>query len=519
MGLDSGKDHRLASFCFQALAGGALPMSSSNGNGLILKPAWGLSKCLDLLLSLSIFLATILIAGYFSTLGADARHDGTMFKPAMDVANGAMLFRDTFTGYGALAILIQAASLNIFGKYLIVIKFTTVFFYGLISILLWLILKRILPRSVAFVSLGVWIFLAPYYHYTFLPWSSVYALFFQLLGTWLLIESFERKSNKLVFFSGVSAALTFWCRQTVGAAMFLAVVVFFFYLFFLKQSNSKDLKKNLFYFLIGSALIHDLFFTWIVMNHAFSDWWKQNVLLQFVWSKDTFGIGTNHLLGCLFPGSHAFAPKLLIWAMLPYAAMCAFIRNFENKVISLLVFIGLASWLQYYPVPCIRHFYWGGTPMLGLFALFTYQVTQGLFNNHRRISQKFIEFFSICLFLIFFLPNVCWRINEGVLKIIAYRFVLDEPAALKHMIFTKDEAATYFSAYRQIEQYFNDNPKGNVINIGTDPLVLTFDPRIKNFHPMWCGSKICDKIYPDFSDQLARYSEKNKPFVITRESR
>jgi hypothetical protein len=55
-------------------------------------------------------------------IDVDVNHDGVMFKPALDVAEGRILFKESYSLYGALTIIIQATALTIFGKYLIVIK-------------------------------------------------------------------------------------------------------------------------------------------------------------------------------------------------------------------------------------------------------------------------------------------------------------------------------------------------------------------------------------------------------------
>ena len=34
-----------------------------------------------------------------------------------------------------------------------------------------------------------------------------------------------------------------------------------------------------------------------------------------------------------------------------------------------LLILGLGSWHQYYPVPCVRHLYWGGIPLFGAYLL------------------------------------------------------------------------------------------------------------------------------------------------------
>jgi len=117
--------------------------------------------------------------------------------------------------------------------------------------------------------------------------------------------------------------------------------------------------------------------------------------------------------------------------------------------------------------------------MLGLFALLIYQLMQELFLNYPRISKKVIECSAIVFLLIIFFPNVYGRIKAGLQRINEPYYFLNEPTVLKNIALTKGAAYSFSYAYGQIEQYFNNNPQGNVINVGTDPLFLTFDQRIK----------------------------------------
>ena len=125
-----------------------------------------------------IFICITVTATYFSRFGFDLHHDGLMYKSALDISNGKKLFRESFTQYGALTALIQGLSLNLFGKYLITIKLVTAIFYGLIATMLFLIWSTFLNSSLTIFLVVIWQLLAPYYEYTFLPWSSVYSLFF-----------------------------------------------------------------------------------------------------------------------------------------------------------------------------------------------------------------------------------------------------------------------------------------------------------------------------------------------------
>src|SRR6266566_9789386 len=82
------------------------------------------------------FVATFIWVGFFATIHVEPHHDGVLFKPAMDVANGNILFKETFTQYGALTTFIQAFFLREFGETVFVMKLSAALFYALTAFVL-----------------------------------------------------------------------------------------------------------------------------------------------------------------------------------------------------------------------------------------------------------------------------------------------------------------------------------------------------------------------------------------------
>lgn len=147
----------------------------------------------------------------FALIDVDPHHDGIMFKPAVDVLEGQVLFRDTFSQYGAGLPYLQAAILGLFGPTLLALRLATVVVYALAAGLLVDVWRRLVPSSLACVSLGLWLVLPGFFvqGFPFLPWSSAYALLFQ-------------RGNALL--CGVACGLVFLCRQPVGVVTALAAL-------------------------------------------------------------------------------------------------------------------------------------------------------------------------------------------------------------------------------------------------------------------------------------------------------
>jgi hypothetical protein len=473
-----------------------------------------LNKIFAVFIPIFIFSATLIISGYYSTIGVDPHHDGIVLKPSMDVMSGQVLFKDTFTNYGALTTYIQAFSLKLFGPYLITIKLLTAFFYALISLLLYLIFKRFLPKLILFISLLIWLFMAPYYSLPFLSWSSVYALFFQLLATYLFILFFEKKSLKYLILASLFTNLVFWCRQPVGIFMFLAICVYFVFLLLTKQISFKLFDKYLSHFILINFLVSLFFILLFIFNHSLLDWFKQSLLFTFVWGESTTnGFSLLNVISCLFPVSIS---PLSIWILIPVSTILLLIVNYKNKYISFLTFIGLASWLQYYPINCIQHQYWAATPMIPLFCLFVYQLCQKFLLADIKIPKNIIKYMSILIIIFCFSSDIFYRLKFAYYKSNNNYQYVNEPIVLRGIKLNPDEAKYYQYMSEKITEYFAKNPQGNVVTNGSNALYLTFDSRIKNIQPMYVNwASLILPIYPNYWNILNQNLENKKPLLIS----
>lgn len=466
-----------------------------------------LTKIINILLPLTIFLSTFLVSGFFATIGADAHHDGIMFKPALDVSRGLMLFKDTFTLYGALTTIIQAIAIKIFGEYLIVIKLTTAFIYALISVCLYSIWSKFLNKRLTFLSCLIWLFLAPYYIMTFLPWSSVYALLFQCL-TIIFFQRYAKNKQPLnLLLAGAMSALTFWCKQNVGLYTILGSLFSIFIIKNLQNQKNKIVFKNIIKYIIGGVVVSIPIFIWIIFNNAFIDWWKQSIQLSSIWisTKDSSNLFDN-----FFP--EAIGP-ISIWAITPIIALYITIKQLiakkKDNFLLIVCIFGIFSWLQYYPVTCIRHTYWAITPLFGVVSYYLYNLN---FNN------KKINKYKILIFLIIFAaiigPDISKRIELGLISLKTKFRNINEPGVLKNIKLSSDEANFYSELYKDIQDYVNKNGPTDLITTGPNALCLTFRES-KNFHPMYIDwSELNTIIYPDYIKIRDLYITNNKPLII-----
>jgi hypothetical protein len=369
----------------------------------------------------------------FATLGIDMHHDGIMMKPALDVASGQMLHRDTFTQYGPLTTLTQALLLKIFGSELLVLRVATVAMDSLSLGVMFLCWRRLMCLELCLASAFLWMCLPYFYRlwWHVLPWSSSESLFFQscclCLMSHAMAVSRARTALQLITAAGLCASATFWCRQPVGALLSMAGAV----IPMLLQSRFENVRTGLLQnglhytfrnrfllgYIAGGVTPAVIILVWLAANSALYDWFEQNVLWPRVFAKSY--LSSEQLYQCFFT-------RKIISVSAAMAITIALIKSVQGKKrlgLSLCAAIGggwvviavsqpslisletllkliplssllfvyllvikrqwytlqwvfqrglllpvLVSWAQYYPVPCIRHMFWGVTPMVGLFV-------------------------------------------------------------------------------------------------------------------------------------------------------
>ena len=332
--------------------------------------------CRDLVL----FAVTVLWFGTMARFGFDPHHDGIMLGAAAAVAEGKLLFKEVFCQYGALAVWIQSIFVKLFGAEDLVIKWATVLFYGLTAVVGTRIWERFLEKPFLWIWYGGFFLLCPFYLVPFHPWSSVYALFFMLLGVEGQLRFLEKGKKNWLILSGICAAAAFLCRTPCGVVAFGAGVV----LLILKGISDEGEKTfaPLLPYIGGAAAVGVLFALYLTLAGAWSDYLRQcfTFIFGFVvkrggtWSWTQFADSMIPLTGASGYGNCIFAilPFLVIFLGLK-AVKPLFNKQKEelrnNLPLLAVLLLALGSWHQYFPVPCVRHLYWAGIPAFGALAL------------------------------------------------------------------------------------------------------------------------------------------------------
>ena len=314
----------------------------------------------------------IFVPAYFAFLDPDWHHDGIMFKPAADVASGLALYRETFSQYGALTTYLQAAAISIFGKHLLVIRLQAAIFLSLSGALLFVIARRVAPRNIAILSVFIWLAVSPYLGETFLPWSSIYSLFFILLGGWLLGKALEPDTQRtfgywLCFFSSLSFSAAFWARQPTGIMLPIMFSLFAILLLDRGLANRRLYFQALAY-ITGFLPLTTLMLAWLLINQSLGDWWLQSIVGASSFMAETgnaekgFIVNLmNHLLP--HPNFIRGSGGSNIWRILPILTLVIFSGSLINLAIrraqttqgrQLLIasLLAIGMWHQYFPLMC-----------------------------------------------------------------------------------------------------------------------------------------------------------------------
>lgn len=464
-----------------------------------------------------VFLVVLLTSGYFSFLESDPHHDGIVFKPALDVARGQMLYSETFTQYGALTTLLQSGIILLFGEHLYLLKLFTAVTYSFIGVLLYLIGAKFLNQSQNMVICTVWLLLAPYLYSPLLPWSSIYALFFQLCTIHFFLKYIEKNEKRFSILTGLTLILGFWSKLNVGAYIGLGLISSLIFIQVFQKKDASFLLQACFGLTLGAFLGSIPILLWIYSNQAFEDWYKQTFLFSYFWIKE---YGRNISLS-----RSLFAPSesvISIWSLIPAISIFVFLKEIvkKNKNITLIVigFFSLFSWLQYHPINDPRHTYWATTPMLPLVAVFFYSIL----NIYPKKGKKeaFLGFLlSTIIISGIFLEDVLYRAKTAAQRISYSKNTIDSSTStLRYMKMPEVQAFHYIEIETAISNYQQKYEKTPVVNLTSDALYSAMSST-QNFHPMHVNWELINSnVYPDFANERTTFININRPLVISCDS-
>ncbi len=523
-------------------------------------------------------LLSAIVSFTFARIELIPDHDIALWKPALDISEGKMIFRDSFCHYGGLTVLIQALFIKLFGNYLLVVKASTVLFQAMIVIVQWLVFVRFLPRAVVTFTCLIWIFLHYYFVHPFLPWAPAYAVFFQMLSLYFLIRYFEQNKEWFIFGGGACLALSFYCKQPYGVIFLLAQSAFFVALGFKNQivsqteenkindtsdasvtsmdpareeaeegsNNSfakylldrwKPVVRHIFILWAGFLFVVLSFTSWLAFNGALEQWWIQSIVYAYNHvDVAEVGHGLKAVVFCLFyPAADKEWPNdlltgdliYLVFPIVCFMVLAEYLQKLfqpsawtKKEIIVLTVLAAsFASWFQYYPNCGIGHRYWSSTPSLGIFLFYLWSLVNRILGS-KKIEMRIAVMFLLVLFFLHKAAIV--RIQGGwkrIEKANREYVQLNVPKELSGIKLPAQQAYYYQAIGIELNKYFQNHPNPVIISAifeGAHVLSLAFIKNVRNFHPMWMPAEaMIKKIYPDFYQQRWQYIVEKRPFIIT----
>ena len=505
-----------------------------------------------------------------ASLGVNAHHDGIMLKPALDVLAGQVLFRDTFTQYGALTTYLQAVALWIQPS-LLSLRFMTVAAYTVTLFFLYVSWRLILPRSLSVVSCGLYVLFIPCYekdwldqYWTLLPWSSVFAMMFQSVALYALLQLIRgRQAARWGAVLGLTCACVFWCRQPVGVIMAGCVAVIWLALDWTDWAPAGVSKRSTFLGMIGGfGAVHAVLLGGILLSGGGAAWWYQNIVWPSQWVGTVPLTWHQFITVFVHPAAAAWllavllaaAIPRLVWRIRPEASpwlMLAFLlclggvlvwqyervlqalalrhggwtalfplvvllqaivslalgfgargktRTTEYHLVAALAALSLGSLLQYFPLPDPWHILWSLAPAFGLCVF--------AFWRWLAWPAPAVALLLAALFL----PSVYAVARSARDSLSRPMVTLTAPAVLRGMKVSPDEAHRFGQITNTIDLVLKHRPDIPGAMIGNDALVLCFLPNRANPLPYYVN-------WPGLADLVAnqqrwRYIEIARPLMF-----
>lgn len=466
-----------------------------------------------------IFLFTVLWFGTFALVRIDLHHDAVMLKPAIDVAAGKVIFRDTFCQYGALAVWIQALAVKLFGGELAVIQLLTVLFYGGSAVVCDRIFRRFLTAPYRVLNLVMFWGMAPFYLVPMHPWSSVYALFFMLLNTEFLLRFLDDGRAWALWLAGGCAGLAFLARHPCGAICIAGLAV-------LAAAAFLDRRKfwDLAAYMAGFAVVLAVFALYLTLFGAWSDYLRQCFGYVIGFAVERGGnLRWSEIAKRFFPLNEVMWLIDTVYSVLPLlciALVLSALRHMKDasaderktKLACLLLGVtGLVSWHQYYPVPCLRHLYWAAIPMFGVLALTVRKLWDAA-------ERKVLKRSAAALLVGIALLPAGIRLVFGAVPLLAtlseFNRVTHLPG-LHNMLLSNRELAALDPIWGICNVLPPEIKSRGVFNYTPDAVFSVMLPGTGFRHPMfvnWGGG-----VYPDYPEKALAYITRHRPAVLSQQ--
>ncbi len=461
-------------------------------------------------------------------------HVGSMFKMAVDVANGLTLYGQTYSQYGPVPTWIQALALSIFSHNVIVSAMTTMLFAFATIFLLQLVWSRVLTFPYVAIAIVLQAIIQPDVS---LPWPNAYMGCFSAATLLAIISYFEKPLAWKLVVAGLSTAAVILCRQQ-GVVLFLFVFMCLLFLFKGPHKSFTNRATASFWYFLGTFIPIAVYLMYLQSKHMLVDFYKQTILIiPIAYTSGDLSL-INHLkmlLNNFFLADRLFFISL--WGIIGLICVCSMVvllfkRSLEepkSRVIFLCAGFALVGMLNAYPLPDDFRYAHGMAPATGILIYLLYIAFSNMLAPLRFISVLLVisVMFSPVISYVYKNYHAGIRfLKKGSINGYARVSVPTEIAGTFH---TPENVQFYTKLDRLLSQYSKLYPETSLISLGVEPLFATFIHNNKNAHQMpflwWSktgtmndggeNNTINALLYPDYFLKLHAFIAQNKPLLYT----
>jgi len=242
-------------------------------------------RTIRIILGIVLFFLSFNIIYFFAKLGVDSHHTGIVVKNAFDVSDGKLLYRDSFTQYGWVQVVIASWFVKIFGRHVWAVLLPSAIAYAFIYVLVYTILSRYINTYCVFFLSFVMLFGSEFFVWEYHPWSNIYGSFFMLLCLWIHIRYNYSRSRIGAFGIAIASFLAFYTRLPIGVVLYIAIIMIFIYK---RQCGLKIRIDNGIIFLFTTLILNLLTFLYFSIKGGLEEF-----VQQMFKNALSFGINRN----------------------------------------------------------------------------------------------------------------------------------------------------------------------------------------------------------------------------------
>ncbi len=495
---------------------------------------------------------TFAVSYLFALRGIDPHHDGIMLKTSWDVSNGLVLFRDTYTQYGALSIYYFALFVRLLGAKVTSIHIAACLLYAVSAAGLYRIVRRYASALTAFAAPTIGISMASFYFWNFHPWPNVLVTCMTVWTALFFIRFTEAKPGKNLFAAGLLSAGMFWCKQPAGLILVFGTA-FLLGMYLVGSVDRNGLWKMVREYFLGNLALHVMILLVIVFQGAFQDWWRQSIYNAYYYvthpTKETAAAMPSSILKFYLVGLTDNPRYDWIWRVLTYGTLAyllflvvlAFRRKREGgpsrKLLGCIAFavISISGWVQYYPTLCYRHVFWSDYPMFGVLLVAFYQGMEWILSNSGKKNLSVRRKRIACtMFTCILLCALCstnmvvrlrlgrarlfgggtgaeWHTREYAEENTVIHFSDETYHFMDGLYLSEEESEFYTTLFQTMKDLQSRYPDKNVVNTTPNALFSMFSADNVHLHAF---AEKADG-YPEQTEVVLHYIETEHPIVLS----